>query len=227
MFWLSHTFTDPWGITESTVLRWQERCVIGEKVELLRQASLFFLDEDADFLRLANYETDEAFDYVAHAAVDLIRGFHHASLQKDYISKKGAREWSDISKSAAILLLRHGIQKASEQNADLIQFLSKLDRLPEASASRIQHVFRAWDPYGRKCPARVLRQRLSESFSWNAPQKDSPMYCVAENQLLMTCPATELILGKSREIFVVKDYECATMRVIREFLSRLWDWFTF
>lgn len=183
--WLSNIFTMRSGEPRT---QWHKSCGMEKGVQRRRQVRLSFLDEEEDFLRQSNYDTNGAFDYVAHVTTDLLRGFHHRSTTQGLFTKEGLLNWPEISQSAAWLILRPSLNKAASLDKSLADFLMLSGRRPDDALSQAEQVFQAWDTYGR-CPGRVIRDTLiSEHALQGELHGDLPKTCFADSRMWRECP---------------------------------------
>lgn len=185
-FWISKIYTTRFGMPQA---QWHKPCGIEKGVQRRRQVRLSFLDEEEDFLRQSNYETDGSFDYVAHVTVDLLRGFHNRSITEGLFRKEGALDWPEISQFAAWLILRPSLNNAAGLDNALADFLMLSGKRPDDALSQAEQVFQAWDTYGRNCPGRVIRDTLITGHDLQGElQGDLPKKCFADSRMWRECP---------------------------------------
>lgn len=182
--WLSNIYTTRQGMPKT---QWHKPCGIERGVQRRRQVRLSFLDEEEDFLRQSNYDTDGLFDYVAHVTVDLLRGFHHRSATEGLFTKEGLLDWPEISQFAAWLILRPSLNNAAGLDNALADFLMLSGRRP--NDAQAEQVFQAWDTYGRNCPGRAIRNALITEHAFHGElQGDGPKICFADSRMWRECP---------------------------------------
>lgn len=184
--WLSKIYTIRPGMQKP---QWQAPCGIENGAKRRRQVRLSFLDEEDDFRRQSNYNTDGLFEYVAHITIDLLRGFHHRSITEGLFTKEGLLEWPEISQFAAWLILLPSLINVAGLDNALADFLMLSGRRPGDALSQAEQVFQAWDTYGKKCPGRAIHDTLiTEHALQEELHGDLARICFADSRMWRECP---------------------------------------